>query len=225
MEDVKICYVCKQTKPLSDFYRYKNYGKMIVSSYCRPCSIRRVALRRENNPGIRKVEHKKWYVKYRERERSRYAQNKDKILAKQRQYYIANRKARLVAVKAYILGHKEKYAEYQRGYGRTEAKRESRRKSYRRHREKYYAAVEQRRARKRQIPGSYSAEQWIALKERYGNRCLCCGKHEPEVVLTVDHVVPITHPESSGEIGNIQPLCKACNVRKGTKIIDYRIIK
>ena len=53
---------------------------------------------------------------------------------------------------------------------------------------------------------------------KYGKKCLCCDSIKN---ITLDHVIPIN---KNGEniIENIQPLCKSCNSRKGTKIIDYR---
>lgn len=85
---------------------------------------------------------------------------------------------------------------------------------------------QKRRARIRQIEGSYTTQEWIDLKEQCGNRCLCCHKHQSELdrPLEQDHIIPITKPGSTNWITNIQPLCRNCNGmgEKGTKIIDYR---
>lgn len=75
-----------------------------------------------------------------------------------------------------------------------------------------------RRASKKYAEGSYTADDWIALCEKYENRCLCCKQRKP---LTADHVLPLAKG-GSNDISNIQPLCKSCNSAKGTKYIDYR---
>ena len=53
---------------------------------------------------------------------------------------------------------------------------------------------------------------------KYGRECLCCGSAEK---IALDHVVPITKG-GADDVGNLQPLCRSCNSKKGTKIIDYR---
>lgn len=78
-----------------------------------------------------------------------------------------------------------------------------------------------RRARAMRATGSFTPKEWLALKERYGNRCLICGRSEPEVKITPDHVVPLALG-GSNSIGNIQPLCWGCNARKQARIADYR---
>lgn len=78
-----------------------------------------------------------------------------------------------------------------------------------------------REARKRAAGGAFTFEQWENLKSYYDHRCLACGRQEPEIVLTVDHVIPISRG-GSDDISNIQPLCGACNCRKHARIIDYR---
>ena len=78
----------------------------------------------------------------------------------------------------------------------------------------------QRRASSR-LEEAITFEEWNSLKERFGNSCLCCGKREPEISLTMDHVVPL----SKGGLttaDNIQPLCKPCNSTKGTRDTDFR---
>jgi hypothetical protein len=67
-------------------------------------------------------------------------------------------------------------------------------------------------------PTHYTDTQWIELCDRYGWRCLACGKQRK---LTADHVVSV-YQGGSDDISNIQPLCKSCNSKKGARTIDYR---
>lgn len=78
-----------------------------------------------------------------------------------------------------------------------------------------------RRTRKRNASGSYTAAEWQALKEKYDFTCLCCGRREPEIKITVDHIIPIVKG-GSNNIENLQPLCLSCNSSKQAKTIDYR---
>jgi 5-methylcytosine-specific restriction endonuclease McrA len=77
-----------------------------------------------------------------------------------------------------------------------------------------------RRAARHASLGSFTAEEFKALCEGYGNRCLACGDTEAE--LEADHVVPLTRG-GSDDIGNIQPLCGSCNRKKFVNVIDYRL--
>lgn len=77
-----------------------------------------------------------------------------------------------------------------------------------------------RRMLKENIPGTHSLKEWEELKQRYNFMCLCCKRHEPEIVLSEDHIVPISQG-GTDDISNIQPLCRSCNSRKGVKIINF----
>lgn len=76
-----------------------------------------------------------------------------------------------------------------------------------------------RDALKRGAEGSFSNEEWVALCEKYGNRCLRCGRGD--VTLSVDHVKPLSKGGTNW-LDNIQPLCVSCNCSKGATEIDYR---
>lgn len=70
--------------------------------------------------------------------------------------------------------------------------------------------------------GFHTFKQWEEMKERFNFMCLCCGKKEPEIKLTEDHIVPISKG-GSDDIENIQPLCFICNCKKSVNTINYTI--
>lgn len=124
---------------------------------------------------------------------AQYLRNRDRILEQKRDYYQENREERSAFNRLWAKSNPEKKRSYEHA----------------------------REARKRGNGGCYTVAQWEDLKVRHHYTCLRCGKCEPEIKLTVDHVIPLELGGSNG-IDNLQPLCKICNSAKGCKIIDYR---
>lgn len=82
---------------------------------------------------------------------------------------------------------------------------------------------EARRKRKlieRNVEGFHSTAQWLELKKQYNSQCPSCLESEPEIVLTRDHIQPLTKG-GTDEIENIQPLCFQCNRKKSAKFVRY----
>ncbi len=97
-----------------------------------------------------------------------------------------------------------------------------------RHREKTETKIKrcfyqlQRYYRSKTATGRFTIEDWKRIKEKYNFTCLSCGKREPEIKLTIDHIQPLSK-NGSNNIDNIQPLCRSCNARKNARMIDYRL--
>lgn len=113
-------------------------------------------------------------------------------------------------------------AEFQKGYNTCqacwkiyEADRHQRHKAY------YKEQNRKRKMRKQNAEGFHTDAEWEALKAKYNYACLRCGKQEPTISLTRDHVKPLILG-GTDYIDNIQPLCHSCNSQKNDTEIDYR---
>ncbi len=81
----------------------------------------------------------------------------------------------------------------------------------------------EKKLRRKNAIGFHSFWEWETLKAQYNWTCPCCGKSEPTIKLTVDHIIPLSKG-GSNNIENIQPLCGSCNSRKNNKqIIKYEL--
>jgi len=236
-DDKKRCNTCNEIKALSEFRFRADRNKYAFE--CKLCRSNRAKEYDARTPDKAKVRRQRWldkklmedpnyshnqYIKHKEKHRIRgriyYAENRKRLRAYSHQYYIENKDK----VKAYQRKYHAKYP------NKIKVRQ---REYYISHREEHIARTRRyqaenpdvvrassakRRSRKSGAGGSFTAQDWQALCEKHDNKCLCCGKKKP---LTHDHIIPVSKGGSSN-IENIQPLCKSCNSRKYTRIIDYR---
>ena len=226
----KVCNKCGEWKPVSEFRLRRLHGELLGDGYkprCKDCLNREERERRAANP-----------EKYRKLSREYMAMRRDKSNEYQRSWRAANREKVKVALRTYRERNREKInmlarirratsLEHYRAIGRAslakhrEKRNAASREYARRHPGWRSAKVRARRAMKYHAEGSHTEAEWESLKAQYDYTCLRCSKHEPEITLTRDHVIPITKG-GSDYIANIQPLCHSCNSAKNTQIIDYR---
>lgn len=69
--------------------------------------------------------------------------------------------------------------------------------------------------KRRGANGSHTLAEWNELKHKFNFSCACCGRKEPQVKLTRDHIIPIKLG-GTNYISNIQLLCFSCNSSKST---------
>ena len=107
----------------------------------------------------------------------------------------------------YRMKNKERIAVWNKGWNQ-------------RNKEKVSFYAKQHYRRKKGAEGTHTLGEWELLKKQYGFICPACGKGEPEIFLTEDHIIPLAKGGFNW-IENIQPLCKSCNSKKHLEIIKY----
>lgn len=151
------------------------------------------------------------------------AQHREQCRAAHARYRLANREKRAAYNQAWFAAHPGYLEHHNKTYGRTH--RDEIRANERRRRQRYpervHAQQHRREARLAGAAGSWTAEEWRALKEYYAYTCLMCGRKEPEIKLTFDHVIPLARG-GANTIDNAQPLCLSCNCVKHDKTLDLR---
>jgi 5-methylcytosine-specific restriction endonuclease McrA len=229
----KKCKGCTEIKPHSAFYMRAN-GK--PRSRCIECfKAEKPAYREltEEQKEARRVCVRRYYQKNKEKFKARavkyYQENTEALKAYGRKWQSENKDHFLELARNWRKSHplsseqRERYRERQRAWRSSNRERENaRNREWGKNNPELRLAINQKqRAKRKGVSGNFTAREWAEIKERYGYKCLCCGRSEPQIKLTIDHIVPI----SLGGLNvaeNIQPLCGSCNSSKWAREIDYR---
>ncbi len=78
-------------------------------------------------------------------------------------------------------------------------------------------------SQKREPRGKLKKVDWKKLKEQHDYKCASCGRQEPDVKLSPDHKVPRSR-NGSNDLGNWQPLCEQCNIKKASSCQGCQLI-
>lgn len=73
-------------------------------------------------------------------------------------------------------------------------------------------------ASKRGYPGKLTMCEWEAALKQTNFLCIACKENKAN---SIDHVVPLSR-YGTNTYDNIQPMCIRCNLKKGSRVVDFR---
>lgn len=114
-----------------------------------------------------------------------------------------------------------KIKDYLRQYNTTNRQRLNAQKQGWKKSNRHIANAIQRARRAGAKYADFPPHEWEEIKKHYDYACLACGGREPEIKLEPDHIQALAKG-GAHKAHNIQPLCRSCNAKKGTKFIDFR---
>lgn len=208
---MQTCRECGEEKPQEDFSRNSNY-KNGYQPTCKSCRARKEKARREKDGERINLLRRLWRSLHKDRladQGRRYRQKyPERLREKNRRYQSSNREKVRKWVREWGHRNSEKIKEIGRQWAKL-------------HPDRIASKNRNRRAQEKGSASKISPQEWEDLKREYDYTCLRCEKREPEIKLTLDHVIPLS---LGGEhtIKNAQPLCLSCNDIKSTKTTDYR---
>lgn len=232
---LKRCYVCGESKPLSEFHRCRarRDGRQ---TYCKACTNlvsdrqrrkRGVPKRPERPPApaghkvCSKCGHTKPVGAFRKNRKGylgRGSHCTDCRAAKERARRLANVEAYRERNRAYYRANREKVQAKNARWKAQNPKRalEIYREHYRANPEQYKERCARRRARKHASAGEFTEAEFQAKLSAYKHRCHWCRE---KIVGAAhrDHLIALTQG-GSNDIGNIVPSCARCNKSKAARM-------
>lgn len=207
--DKQVCSKCGIMKPLSEFHTRKDS----VTGYRKDCKL--------CNHETQKIYRKQHKEELSQKMKLWSQNNKEYLDNYQKEYRKNNIIDRRLACKKWSSNNKEYLREYHKKH--YEANKEHKKKIVKKYRlenpERVKVARYNRLSRIIENGGVVSEVEWKEIKNKYNNKCLCCGSNN--IPLDMDHIVPLSLGGKNIK-DNIQPLCRSCNARKNAKTIDYR---
>lgn len=212
----RICYMCKNTKPTTEFYKDKTqtggYGYT-----CKPCSIEKQRKYRESKPAQYWTEYDRKYAEtkrinakqkrqnnkelYRHKWRVKFESDKDKINNWARIRYANNIEVEREKARQYFANN-------------PEVRRKARRNWVAKNREVVRAFAAEYRARK--LAATTEKVDYKQIIERDKSICWICKQIVPEDKIDIDHIIPLTRG-GSHSYENLAVSCTSCNRKKNNK--------
>lgn len=208
---VKVCSKCGEVKPATAEYFCLRDGRLFAQ--CLAC---------------RSEYDKAYWASNRERrlvqKKEHYEANKEQVKAKRKEWCAANPDKVKAANKAWYRSNKERAADNNRQWvsANRDKKNEISYRWKRANRLTAQTATQRHIARKRNLPNTFTADDWQFALDHFHGCCAACGRpaglwHH----LAMDHWIPIASPDCPGTVPwNIVPLCGGsggCNNSKSSK--------
>jgi 5-methylcytosine-specific restriction endonuclease McrA len=207
----KVCKDCGVEKDLADFYKHSGMADGHLNK-CKVCVRTRIQKHRREHPEqYARMEKARTNLPHRVEARRKYQEeHKEQISAYKKKWAEVNEASVSASKRKHYELHQDEIIARTKKWGQDNPDKVKQAQANN---------SRKRRAAKHASPGNFTAEEFKALCESYGNKCLACG--DTEAALQADHIVPLTRG-GSNDIDNIQPLCGTCNRKKFVSIVDYR---
>jgi len=217
------CIKCGEEKPATaEFYSRNASKKDGLEGCCKPCA-------NEHNRAYRAANAEA----ISERQRAYYVANAEEIGEKARAYYVVNAEAVSERHRANYKANAEAANERSRAYyaANAEVLGEKRRAYQVANPEIYKASKQRRRARKRELPATLTAQEWQYAVDYFHGCCAVCGRPLKDLFAThtasADHWIPLSKGGGT-EASNIVPLCHGkdgCNNRKNNALPEAWLVR
>jgi 5-methylcytosine-specific restriction endonuclease McrA len=201
--DIKTCRTCKLTKPRDGFHADRTHVDGLCTS-CKACRLAKSIARRAANGDA-----------MRERDKSYYAKNREKLIVLKRGYEAKARDLRRAegrTLRRNVERERKRFAWYYPANAETFRARA--RQWSRDNRERATAHSQNRRMRKMSAPGrGISGDEWLEITASTCGICSYCGERR---TLSLDHIDPLTLG-GEHDVENAAAVCRPCNSSKRSK--------
>lgn len=212
----KRCSKCNQSKSLSEFYKRRDSPDGYRSE-CKTCTLTHMRQYYQEHKPERQRYRQENAVRIKAQKHEYNLKHADEIATYNRQY----RQDHPGAVRAAVTRWRQANPDYYKTQKWRRRQRSYTQAYHQRHPGQRAVINQRHRTARAGASGTYTADDWLTLLSQYPC-CPCCSKpFTDKMPPTADHIVPLS-AKGSYSISNIQPLCRSCNTKKGTKIIDYR---
>lgn len=195
----KRCPKCGESKPSTAEYFYRKKKRPDgLGVWCKACCS---------------ASGKQWYKA-----------NRDRVIASSKAWQEANRERKSETYRVWKEANQDALRDYHRNYriANRDTLQERRRARYKTNPDLFFAGKHRRFARKRSLPGAFTAEDWQIALDHFGGCCAVCGR-PPGLWHTIaaDHWIPLNAVDCPGTVPwNMVPLCHGiggCNNSKADR--------
>lgn len=198
----KTCAKCRKKKNIKHFGKDSS-RRDGLDKYCRPCRAKIYEGRKEKDGARRRVYYAENRESVLERGRQWNRSNQEWVRKWRKEYYQKRRDFAIQYSTKWVKEHPDKYKEYSKTY---------RNKSH----AKIKRAENEQRRRARKKKSYIEPVDREAIIRRDGHICQICGRGPLGGDLVIDHIIPLARggPHITS---NLQVACRQCNAHKGSK--------